>query len=576
MPGIPPPDGGSLDRSQVAAALREIAALVSLKDETPFRRRAYEKAASSLDALERNFDELVGAGRLTDIPGIGDGLAALIAELAREGRSPTLDGLRAELPPGSAELARLPDLGLARITALHAALGIDGLESLRAACESGRVRSLRGFGEKAEARLLAAIRALDSGGKPLLLARALEEESRLLTFLRGSEAVLAAEPAGPLRRREEIVDRLDFVVESDSPAAALDRFVASSAGSVVLHRDASRATVKLPPDVVAHVDVAPAGGLGWLLLEKTGTIQHLAALQRHAASARRPGPSHAGGSSTGPDAPLYAAMGLPFIPPELRQDGGEVEAAARGLLPEDLVETAHVRGFVHCHTVHSDGTGTIEEMAREAEARGMGYITITDHSPAAHYAHGLTVDRLERQWAEIDRVQAGVGVRILRGAECDILADGTLDYPDHVLARLDVVIASIHDRHGMDRAQMTRRLVKAMSHPRFKIWGHALGRLLKRRPPIDCDVERVLDALAASRGAVEINGDPNRLDLEPRWIKAAAARGLRFVISTDAHSTSELSYLEYGVLMARRGGVSAREVLNSRDADDFAAAVSPR
>lgn len=566
----------SLDRSQVAAALREIAALVSLKDETPFRRRAYERAASSLDELERNFDELLDAGRLTDVPGIGGGLAAVIAELAREGRSPTLDGLRAELPPGSAELARLPDLGLARIDALHRALGIDGLESLRTACEEGRVRSIKGFGEKAEARLLAAIRALDSGGKPLLLARALEEEDRLLTFLRASDAVLAAEPAGPLRRREEVVDRLDLVVETGSPSAALDRFVALPAVSAVLHRDAGGATVKLSSDVVAHVDVAPPGGLAWLLLEKTGTLQHLAALQRHASSAARSGPSRACGSSTGPDAPLYAAMGLPFIPPELRQDGGEVEAAARALLPEDLVEAAHVRGFVHCHTVYSDGTGTIEEMAREAEARGRSYLTITDHSPAAHYAHGLTVDRLERQWEEIDRVQARVRVRILRGVECDILADGSLDCPDHVLSRLDVVIASIHNRHGMDRAQMTRRLVKAMSHPRFKIWGHPLGRLLQRRQPLDCDVEKVLDALAASRGAVEINGDPNRLDLEPRWIKAAAARGLRFVVSTDAHATSELSYLEYGVLMARRGGVGARQVLNTRDADDFATAVSPR
>lgn len=547
-----------------------------MKDEAPFRRRAYERAASSLDELERNFDELVDAGRLTDVPGIGGGLAAVIAELAREGRSPTLDGLRAELPPGSAELARLPDLGLARITVLHRELAVDGLESLRAACESGRVRSIKGFGEKAEARLLAAIRALDSGGKPQLLARAMEEESRLLAFLRASEAVLGAEPAGALRRREEVVERVDLVAESANPAAVLDRLAAFPSASLVVDRDSGSLTMKLASGSLAHLDVAPPGGLAWLLLEKTGTIEHLAALQRHAASATPGGASRAVGTATGPDAVLYAAMGLPFIPPELRQDGAEVEAAARGLLPLDLVETAHVRGFVHCHTVHSDGTGTIEEMAREAEARGMGYITITDHSPAAHYARGLTVDRLERQWAEIDRAQARVRVRILRGAECDILADGTLDYPDHVLARLDVVIASIHNRHGMDRAQMTRRLVKAMSHPRFKIWGHALGRLLQRRPPIDCDVEKVLDALAASRGAVEINGDPNRLDLEPRWIKAARARGLRFVISTDAHSTSELSYLEYGVLMARRGGVSAREVLNTRDDDDFADAVSPR
>jgi len=231
--------------------------------------------------------------------------------------------------------------------------------------------------------------------------------------------------------------------------------------------------------------------------------------------------------------------------------------------------------MIHCHTLYSDGKNTIEEMARAAEAMGMAYITITDHSPSAHYAGGVSVDRLEEQWEEIARVQETVKVRILRGAESDILADGALDYPDSVLEQLDVVIASVHSRFKLDRARMTERLVRAMELPLFKIWGHALGRLLLTRDPIDCDVPAVLDALAGSRGAIELNGDPYRLDLPPEWIPHARERGIRFVVSVDAHSTQGLNVLPLGVSLARRGDLRRHEVLNTLPADEFAARVRP-
>jgi DNA polymerase (family 10) len=240
-----------------------------------------------------------------------------------------------------------------------------------------------------------------------------------------------------------------------------------------------------------------------------------------------------------------------------------------------LLTTADIRGMVHCHTTYSDGRASIEEMARAAEALGMQYITITDHSPSAHYAGGVTVDRLKEQWDEIAAVQERVKIRILRGTESDILQDGALDYPDEVLERFDVVIASIHSRHKLDRERMTERLVRAMSLPIFKIWGHALGRMLLSRDPIDCDVPEVLDALAGTRGAIELNADPHRLDLPPAWIPAARARGLSFVVSVDAHSTKGLNVLPLGVQLARRGGLRRHEVLNTLPADELAARVRP-
>ena len=287
-------------------------------------------------------------------------------------------------------------------------------------------------------------------------------------------------------------------------------------------------------------------------------------------------------STSGADVPaageedLYRHLGLPYVPPELREGSGEVEAAEAGRLPDDLVTAGDLRGLVHCHTVYSDGKHTIAEMARAADAMGMRYLTITDHSPTAFYARGLDVDRLHAQWEEIARVQETVSVRLLRGTESDILADGGLDYPDDILEQLDVVIASIHARHRMDADRMTRRLVRAMQHPCFKIWGHALGRLVLSRPPIECRVEEVLDAAAAARAAIEINGDPSRLDLEPRWIRAARARGLRFVVSTDAHSVDALANQRYGVAMARRGWVRRGEVLNTLDTEAFVRAVVAR
>jgi DNA polymerase (family 10) len=266
---------------------------------------------------------------------------------------------------------------------------------------------------------------------------------------------------------------------------------------------------------------------------------------------------------------------MQYVPPELREDQGEIEAAVAGKLPEDLLTLDDIKGMVHCHTTYSDGKHTLEQMVGAAEAMGMKYITITDHSPTAFYAGGLKVEELYRQWDEIDEVQSKTKVKILRGTESDILADGNLDYPDRILEQMDCIVASVHARYKMDSRKMTERIVNAMRQPVFKIWGHALGRLIQRRPPFECDIERILDVIAESRAAIEINGDPYRLDLEPRWVREARKRKIKFVISVDAHSMGALNNVKFGVAMARRGWVRKAEVLNTLNTSAFAKAVRP-
>ena len=272
---------------------------------------------------------------------------------------------------------------------------------------------------------------------------------------------------------------------------------------------------------------------------------------------------------------IYRGLRMQYIPPELRENTGEIEAALKKKLPDDLVTLEDIQGMIHCHTVYSDGRNTVEEMAHAAEALGMKYLTITDHSPTASYAGGVTIDRLKRQWDEIDETQERVKIKLLKGTESDITAKGALDYPDRILEKFDIIVASIHARYKMDEDQMTRRIVSAMKQPVFKIWGHALGRLIERRPPFACRVEEILDVIAESRAAIEINGDPYRLDMEPRWIREARKRKIKFVISTDAHSTRDMNNLKFGIGIARRGWVRRGEVLNTLSVSRFQKAVRP-
>jgi DNA polymerase (family X) len=572
-----------MDRLEIARALREIGALLELQGGNPFKTRAYERGARALEALGADLAPLVADGRLTELPGIGAALAGTIRELHLTGKSEQLDRLHAALPPGVIELSQVPGLSVSRIAALHQALGIASIERLREALEAGRVRGVPGFGLKTEAKILAALQAREVHGEAMLLHRATAEGDALLAHVRAGADVVHAELAGALRRRTETVDRLVVAMSSTAPERALAHAAAYPPALQPAAPADGRVTFRVASGLLIEAEAVAPAAFPALLHALTGSEGYRARLAERARERGlvldRAGLARTKGGRRLPiksEATLYRHLGLPYLPPEVREDAVDLETAAARCGTDGLVEGADIQGMVHCHSTYSDGADTIEAMARAARAMGMRYMTLTDHSPTASYAGGLTVERLRRQWDEIAKAQERVeGLTILRGTESDILADGRLDYPDEILEQLDVVIASLHNRHRMDEAQMTRRLVRAMRHPCFKIWGHALGRYVLRRPPIPCRMEEVLDAAAESRVAIEVNGNPNRLDMEPRWQHEALRRGLRFVVSTDAHSIAELHNLRYGIDMARRGLLTARDVLNTRPVNEFRRAVRP-
>lgn len=559
---------------QVSLSLEEIAALLDFAGESRFKITAYARAAAVVNTLGDELAPLVEQGRLRELEGIGATLASQIEELFNTGTSEYLERLRREQPPGVGELVQVQGLTPRRVRALHAALGIDSVVALRDACAAGRVRGVPSFGKKTEAKLLAAceqwLRRGEQTPDPVLLPRALE-----LAALIEQRLLLAVESAvlvGALRRAEESVRELEFVMVGE-PVRALEQ-VASL--RQVLRVDHEKRLAYLTEGLTLKLHLASTATLGNALVATTGNAAHVAALDERA-RARALTLTTSGGPAVTPfatEAHLYEAVGLSWVPPELRSGRNELDAAEQGGF-EDLLAEADIRGMVHCHTTYSDGKHSVLEMARAAHDLGMHYLTITDHSPSAHYARGVSLDRLKEQWDEIAAAEEQVPIRILRGTESDILSDGSLDFPDSVLERFDVVIASIHARHRMDRSAMTARLTRALSLPIFKIWGHALGRILNHRPPIDCDVLSLLDTLGASRGAVEINADPHRLDLAPAWLPAARERGIPFVVSVDAHSTRGFAVLRYGVSMARRGGVRRGEVLNALPTDAFVERVRP-
>ncbi|HWM85349.1 MAG TPA: PHP domain-containing protein [Kofleriaceae bacterium] len=559
----------------IAARLREIAAYLVLEGDR-FRARAYEKAARSLEGV-KDLDRLIAERRLTELPRIGPSLAGAIEELSRRGTIDLLERLREKWPKLVLELADLGGVGPGRALALQAALAPADLDELAEMCRAGRVRAVQGFGPAAEARLLDAIERRHQRGHPLALAEARQLSAALAGHLLADGAAMAADPAGAARRWVEISDRLSLAAATRDPvalAAHLGRHpqvVSVDRAPDSDHPHVARFLARLASGVLCELVAAPPERYGTAMVVATGSAAHLDQLRSRAGAA-----GLALEEIAAADEPaLYRALGLPWLPPEVRDGSDELAAADAGDDFADLVALADVAGSVHCHTTYSDGKHSVEQMARAAAALGHSYITITDHSPTAHYAGGLTVERLAQQWAEIGQVEQRVGIRILRGTESDIRADGGLDYPDSVLATMDVVIASVHQRYRLDEEAMTRRLVAAMRQPVFKIWGHALGRLLMHRDPIAVRFDEVLDAIADSPAAIEINGDPRRLDLEPERARRARARGVRFVLSSDAHSTDALVNVEYAVALARRARLRRADVLNTLPADEFCRAVQP-
>jgi DNA polymerase (family 10) len=579
-----------LDKFAIAAALQEIAALLELKGgKDRFKARAYQTGARVLGGMAEDIGEVVLENRLTSLRGIGDALASQIEQLYLTGESSVLRGLKKEFPPGIIELSGVPGLSTSKIKSLHEALGITSIAELKAAAEAGKIRNIKGFGAKTEEKLLETIashRQHGRGQDRLHLHRALQTAEQIASYLQTARETTDIALAGSLRRWKETVGTIRIVANTKRPAALVEHFLRFPLIVQVLEQMEEACVVRLAEGARVSLVAARPPEFALALLMETGSKAHVNKLHQVASDAanrpeakskrsKHPGRKSKASTELHTEEDIYHQLGMQYIPPELREDQGEIEAALAGKLPEDLVTLSDIRGMVHCHTTYSDGKHSIEEMARAAEAMEMKYVTITDHSPTAFYAGGVTLDRLKRQWDEIDEVQEKVKVKILRGTESDIVADGHLDYPDKILEQFDVIVASIHSRYKMDSAKMTKRIVTAMQQPVFKIWGHALGRLIQRRPPFECDIERILDVIAESRAAIEVNGDPWRLDMEPRWIREARKRKIKFVISVDAHSTGALNNLKYGVGIARRGWLRRGEVLNTLGVKAFQKAVKP-
>ncbi len=562
---------------EIASMLREIGTLLQIKGENLFKTRAYETAAFRIEELsESEYETRVQQGTLDELPGIGEAISKKIATFHATGTVPLYDALRAEFPRELLELLRLPDLGPKKLAILRRELAVGCLADLEKACRDGRVRVLKGFGEKTEAKLFDAIMRLQQADsrRPLGAVRPIAEQ--WVERLRRIPGVVRVEIAGSVRRYREMVNDVDLVVSGDDPAGIFDTVVQMPLVDRVLGRGDTKCSVVLQDGLQVDVRVLPDDRFATALHHFTGSKNHHIRVRGYAQS-RGLKISEWGVErisegtlvAIAQEEDLYVALGWPYIAPELREDTGEIEAASSGQLPE-LIDRSDVTGYVHVHSRASDGMSSILDLALAVEALGGSYLTITDHSRAAGYAGGLDEDRLKAQWDEIAQVQEKVrSVRILRGSEVDILEDGCLDFPDSILAQLDVVIGSVHARLNLSEDQMTARIVAAMDNPHLHILGHPTGRLLGKREPYPIRVEEIFDRAVSQGVAIEINGTPERLDLSAEHARMARDRGVKLVLTTDAHCTQNLNYLSYSVGTARRAWVRKLDVLNRLDADFF-------
>ncbi|HET7423592.1 MAG TPA: DNA polymerase/3'-5' exonuclease PolX [Gemmatimonadales bacterium] len=571
-----------MDKKAVAEVLDQIAAFLELKGENPFRIRAFRTAARAIGSFPGDLRAGLEDGSLAATKGVGPATLQIAAELAGTGRASLLEELREQIPPGLVEMLAISGLGVAKIRQIHDVLGIDSLPELEAAALDGRLAKLPRFGQKTSENILKSIAYLRQASTYRLSHHAAEEAEGLRRALERLPGVVSAVVAGDVRRRAEVVrDVVIVLVAGVQPADLFRRLNEVPGVHEFAGQDERRLTLRFAGGASAQIVVTTPVNAGAVLVQATGSEAHLRDL---AELARSRGLSVTGAAlwrgsefvATPDEETFYRALGLAWIPPELREGKGEVAAAGRGELPR-LVEPRDLRGFLHCHTTYSDGSTTVEELARACRAAGYQYLGITDHSQAAAYAGGLSGDDLVRQAAEIDEVNGRLtDFRVLKGIEADILQDGRIDYDDAVLARLDFVIASVHSRFNMAAPEMTARMLAAMDNPHLTIIGHPTGRLLLSRDPYGVDLDAVIEKAAATGVALEINADPHRLDLDWRVLQRVRAAGAMVSIGADAHNVAGIGHVDYGVAMARKGWLGPDDILNARAVDGFLAFAKGR
>jgi len=555
--------------ADLAAAFEQTADLLELQQANPFRVRAYRNAARLVGELKLDLVAQVEAGKpLPKLPGIGADLAGKIEEFAHSGHLALLDRLRRQIPPGVAEMLQLPGLGPKRVRALYEELHVTTLAQLARAARDGRIRSLPGFGARTEARILEGIDAHSHKSQRLKLVTAAQYASALIAWLRKAPGVSDVTAAGSLRRSRETIGDLDLLACAADGDAVCRHLIAYPEVAEVRACGDTRATVLLSSGLQVDLRVVPQASFGAALMYFTGSKAHNIRLRTLAIerdlklneyglfAGRR---AVAGAT----EQEVYKALGLPWITPELREDRGEIEAALKDELPV-LIERRDLAGDLHAHTSWSDGTASIEAMARAAKAHGLSYLAISDHSRRLTVAHGLDPQRLARQCAEVEELNRTLdGIALLTGIEVDVLEDGSLDLPEKTLAPLDVVIAAVHSKFDLSRAAQTRRILAALDHPKVKILAHPVGRLIDRREPYDVDMLAVIRKCKARDVALELNAHPERLDLTDVACRMAKDEGARVVINSDAHSEHEFDNLDFGIGQARRGWLEKDDVINT-------------
>jgi DNA polymerase (family 10) len=571
-----------MDKNRVAAILDEIGTLLEIQGENPFRCLAYHNAARAIEQMETDLAETVRAGKLSEIRGIGDTLRDKITTLVNTGELPFYDELRRKTPPGLFDVLRIQGMGPKKVKALYDELGIDDLDKLKAACERGEVAELKGFGKKTQEKILEGIAFLGETAERVRIDQALPLAERIIAGLRDVPGIIRMELCGSLRRRKETIKDIDVLISSDEPGPIMERFVELPGVRKIIGQGETKSSVIIGAGNVtmnADLRIVSDKQFPFALHYFTGSKEHNVAMRQMAIQRGLKLNEYelAGPNKSIPckdEAALYKALGLEYVEPELREHTGELEAAAEGKLPK-LVEADEIQGVFHCHTVYSDGSNTVEEMAEAAKALGLKYFGFGDHSQSLTVANGLSPDRVRKQQAEIDAVSKRVkGIKLFKGIECDILADGRMDFDDDVLATFDYVVASVHSHFKQPREEMTARIIRAIRNPYVTMLGHATGRLLLRREGYPVDLEAVLKAAAETGTMIEINAHPQRLDLDWIHCKRAKQLGVKLVINPDAHSTEDIALYRYGVDVARRGWLEKGDVFNTGTAAAVAKALT--
>ncbi len=553
----------------IARVFKETADLIELTGGNSFRARAFSRAARTIERMDETISSLHAEGALTDVDGIGEGLAAQIDELLKTGSFSDHEELLSSLPPGLPDVMNVKGLGAKKVRRLWQELDVTSLDELEHAAKSGQIASLRGFGKKTQENIIANVQQQRAYQKRRRYADAYTEAAPVLAQLQNHPAITRAEWAGPMRRKLETVDRVNFVIVC-TEEAALDQILLD-AGLQNVEAGGENVTATLPDGLKVVIHLAGPDSFGTDLWKATGPDEHIQAYEQ----------SHGAPAPFAEEEEVFAAAHLPALPPELRDDPYWLEQAASNGLPE-LIELADLRGTLHNHSTYSDGAHSLKEMADAARELGYSYFGICDHSRSLKVANGLSIDRVHKQQDEIKNLNTayaadeGDAFRIFSGIESDILQDGTLDYPEEVLASFDFVVASVHTGFGMTEAEATQRIITAVSNPFTSILGHPTGRLLLRREGYPIDHEAIIEACAAHNVAIELNANPYRLDLDWRWIRHATEAGVPIAINPDAHAINQLEYVRWGVAVARKGGLTPEQCLNALTLEEFSTWLQAR